>query len=706
MATTVGRVEIEVDADGNQIVRQLRQIGRRAGTAAGQEMGERLQWELESRISKFDKSGAFVKFRDSWKLVSNDIDKVATSMRGLERDTNRAEGGFDRLFKRMARTHAFKTVVAWTALILSSFQQLAVLGSAAGGALFVLGGALTGLVGGLVVAATAFGGLTRSLEDLPEHLRPAAEAFQNLGKAFGTLQEALTTAAFQNSAGVWQSLTATIQGLTPALQTVATIVGQLVADFAAAVAPGTELFTKIETAIVNMGPIFDRFVRSLGLLGDALLDAFNNPRLQKSIQQMFDWTDKLFTRFDDFVNSEGFTEWLDNTERIMGDLGRLLDATGEMLNNLVTPESVERTSAFLANLTAAMPFFQSLLETFGELDVFGLVAELLATVGNALRPFLEFLEPIASIIRDVLIIAFNNLAISLQMLSVLLLPARLLWEALAVVFEKAVEWMTPVWDALNQVGDAIQNTANKVFEALTPAFEAITDAIFAMLPSPEEFERFLTEEMIPAIESFGDWIITYVVPAIEDFAYWLESEGVPAMRDFWTFLSTKLIPFLTNLWEAADKAVQGFEDFVGGIATAINILTLPIQGAISLFDRLWTAASRALGLAQTVPGGGGGGRPRTAFASGGVLFNRTHVTAGEAGPEAIVPLRRNLTQVDPSVRWLSAVAQGKYPQMASGGIVGGGRQVIFQSGAIVVQGALNPEADAIAVLNRAAERLA
>ncbi len=702
MATTVGRVEIDVDADGSGLVRQLRVIGKTAGT----EMGKSLSTALNREIETTDAQGNVTRLRESFRVLDKDVQNTTRSMRGFSRSSDEADSSMGRLFKRMARTHAFKTVAAWTTLILSSFEHLAALSSAAGGALLVLGGALTGIVGGLVIAGTAIGGLTHAIEDIPEALRPAAEAFQALGKSFGDLQFALTSAAFENSASVWQSLQATLTALTPALQTVATIVGRLVSDFAAAVAPGTTLFSSIETAIVNVGPIFERFMSTVGKLGDALLDAFNNPRFQKSVQQMFDWTDRLFTRFDDFVNSEGFTEWLDNTEKIMGDLGGLLDSTGRLLNNLVTPEAVERTSALIQNLSAAMPFLQSLFEVFGELDVFGLIAELLATVGNALQPLLDVLQPIASIIRDVLIIAFNNLATSLQFLSVLLLPARLLWEALAAVFQAAVEWMQPVWDALNLVGEALQNTADKVFEALTPAFEAIADAIFAMLPSPEEFERFLTEQLVPAIESLGDWIITYVIPAVEQFAHWMQDVGVPAMQKFWDFLAAQLIPFLQDLWQEIDKAVQGFKSFADGIVTAINIITWPIRTAIGLFEKLYAAAQLALGQAQlVVPGTASraGGRP--AMASGGVLFSRTHITAGEAGPEAIVPLRRNLSQVDPSVRFLSAVAQGKGAQMASGGIVGGGRQVIFQTGAIVVQGTLDPERAAVAVLNRAAERL-
>jgi 2C-methyl-D-erythritol 2,4-cyclodiphosphate synthase len=54
---------------------------------------------------------------------------------------------------------------------------------------------------------------------------------------------------------------------------------------------------------------------------------------------------------------------------------------------------------------------------------------------------------------------------------------------------------------------------------------------------------------------------------------------------------------------------------------------------------------------------GSSSAPGTAV--GGVFNSAAVRLIGEAGPEAVVPLNRPLSQVDPSVRWLSAYAQGK-----------------------------------------------
>jgi hypothetical protein len=95
------------------------------------------------------------------------------------------------------------------------------------------------------------------------------------------------------------------------------------------------------------------------------------------------------------------------------------------------------------------------------------------------------------------------------------------------------------------------------------------------------------------------------------------------------------------------------------------------------------------------------GLPRTA--TGGIFEGMRGVgiprTIGEAGPEAVVPLNRPLSQVDPSVRWLSAIAQGlKAPAMASGGVVGAGK-TINVGGLTVVTPNADPKAVAHETIN-------
>lgn len=123
----------------------------------------------------------------------------------------------------------------------------------------------------------------------------------------------------------------------------------------------------------------------------------------------------------------------------------------------------------------------------------------------------------------------------------------------------------------------------------------------------------------------------------------------------------------------------------------------------------WAARDRSARITVWTDGTGFsiGNSDVTPFARGGSVFGPTQALIGEAGPEAVVPLDRPLSQVDSSVRWLSAIAQGKGRMaMAGGGVAGGGNSVTIEAGAIVVQGAVDPRQTAYEVADLIAERIA
>jgi hypothetical protein len=101
-----------------------------------------------------------------------------------------------------------------------------------------------------------------------------------------------------------------------------------------------------------------------------------------------------------------------------------------------------------------------------------------------------------------------------------------------------------------------------------------------------------------------------------------------------------------------------------------------------------------------------GSKPPEA-ARGMVLHGAQMVIGGEAGPEALVPLARPLSQVDPSVRWLSAIAQGyrRPPGSSEQGSPGNSKTVNIAPGAIVIEGDRAPETTATTVVNRIAQRI-
>lgn len=150
---------------------------------------------------------------------------------------------------------------------------------------------------------------------------------------------------------------------------------------------------------------------------------------------------------------------------------------------------------------------------------------------------------------------------------------------------------------------------------------------------------------------------------------------------------------------------QAAEDYInklglvpGNVDTAVKLNDADTaEGRLNDLARTRTAIIRVQQDGSVNVGNGMTARP---YATGGTLYGPELIYAGEAGPEAIVPLDRPLHDVDPSVRLLSALAQGKFqlPQAASGS-----SGPVFHEGAIVVRGALDPRRTAIEVANEIAE---
>lgn len=671
MATRIGSVEYLVTADGRLFKRQLRQIGQVAGMESGQATGRAFD-------GAFDKSmrtagdNAFKRFKG----------KLSDMWQGLSQNARQ-----------------------WTLIIsavLSGMQQLAVLSSAAGAGLLVLGGAATAAlvgVGGLVGAFAIF---ARDMEDIPEGLRGAAQAFKDLSIPLKEAQDVLASRAFANGEESFRKIGEVIRTLTPSLGVLGDSINNIVTKFAdwAASADGVRLLSGL---IEKSGPIFEKLLDVVGKLGTALLEAFNNPKFQKAIDDMLTGIGKMFDTFGNFVRSDEFGTWIENTGIIMGKFGDLIGGLSDMINDLVTPEAYKRTGAFLDNLTESLPGLTGLLEVIGELDPFGILAQGLSELLPALQPLFDLLEPIGSIVRDLLIGAFEQLHLILLPLAPILEVFAIGFQIAALALQKWLEYLTPFWDTLQTLGAAIATAGDTIWTKLEPAFNDLFDTIIELLPTADEFTAWINEYAIPAIEKFAEWLGDEGAKAIETFAKWLKDDAVPAMKDFWEWLANKVWPAVKDASVVLGNAISAFMRFASGVNLALSIMTSPIRFAIDLFNKLASAASIAMGKAGAAKAVGGT-LPKTAK---GGLFNGAQARIiGEAGAEAVVPLNRPLGQVDPSVRWLSAIAQGMKPPMASGGVSGGGRSILVEAGAIVVQEAGSGLATSVEVLDRLAARMA
>lgn len=124
---------------------------------------------------------------------------------------------------------------------------------------------------------------------------------------------------------------------------------------------------------------------------------------------------------------------------------------------------------------------------------------------------------------------------------------------------------------------------------------------------------------------------------------------------------------------------------ISGASTAASNLVSAFYGVGGrILDAIGTITPRI--SMPNIPGFAAGG-------IGGVTGGPMLRWVGEDGPEAIVPLNRPLSEVDPAVRWLSAIAQGK----AS---MGGASKIVDVGGIQVVTSTRDPYSVAVEVVNR------
>jgi hypothetical protein len=311
----------------------------------------------------------------------------------------------------------------WTliiAAVMAGMEDIATLGSAAGAGLIALGGAATGAITGIGGVAALLVTLNRDIEELPANLHDVKNEFDGFTASFGELRNAVASGAALELDGVFDSLGESVRALTPQFTKLGTTVGKVFNDLADNVRPGSKALGEITTALDNADDNFRRLAGSTGTFGLALVRSFN--RAQPLVEDLTDWIDTLAERFDAFTQSSNFDQWIRTAQTTFGSLGQLLDATGRSLNNLVTPDSVNRLTGFLDNLTAFMPNLERFLDVLGKLDIFGLIAQGLNDFGRAMEPLAEPAADLAEALNRIVSITFDEFADALTGIAQALAP--------------------------------------------------------------------------------------------------------------------------------------------------------------------------------------------------------------------------------------------------------------------------------------------
>ena len=374
-----------------------------------------------------DHRRSLVDLNREWQVTTTLTDRVTL---GLDKQGNSIDGLSMKWGDLSHNTRQWTLIIG---AVTAAIPELAGLASAAGSGLFVLGGAATSAGIGVGTLISSIVGLNGDIDKLPDSLRPARAGLDDFKNSFSDLNSVITQSAFLNSEQAWRSLGATVRGLSPAFAKVGGVVGDLLQDLSTGVAPGTHNFQNLSRVVENSAHIFDRLARAAGRVGEGILDAFANPAMERSVSDLTGWIEDLSDTFADFLEGPSFDDWLRHGTAVFGAFGDLLSTTGGLLNDLVTDASINRLTDFMDNIGTFLDTGgRGILEFADQLNVFGLVADLLATIGEALEPLRGPMVELAAAVRDDLLAAFDGLGIVLGALAEIAAPVA---SGLADIFQ-------------------------------------------------------------------------------------------------------------------------------------------------------------------------------------------------------------------------------------------------------------------------------
>lgn len=497
-----------------------------------------------------------------------------------------------------------------------------------------------------------------------------------------------------------------------------------------------DFFERAQESIISVG----HFLKEVGGL---LVDLLFNTQGGKSGNSIFDDMAKAVKKFRDYlqeINKEtgntNLEQWFIDAKDFADNLGDSLKTLGELLDALDSPGF--RTFADLS------------IKTF---------TELFETLGNIIRPIIDLVDALDALVHLDFSGAGDAMVSFFKDLGVLILDALTLGfgneviDLLTKPFQGVVDKVKEIFGIHSpstvfiQIGaDIIAGLIGGLVAGIEAIYEFFRGLLFGIgslftegIPNAViAVGGFLAGIGSSLLSGMGD-ILSQGKDKITDFAGYLGSkfsEGASAVGGAVSNVAGYLSGKFTSSFNSAKGVVTGVAGYLAGGAkssfkslqngtsdlagwvggklvdafkgaknAASNIKDF-LGGLISKFDSVKDAVGRLISkLAGLKPPGwltGSVGKLIGAVtAKGGVFMGAQNRIIGEAGPEAVVPLNRPLSLVDPAVRELSAFAQGKM-RSSSGG--GGGSQV-DASGWTIVTPSKNPAAVAKEVLNELTGKL-
>ena len=300
-------------------------------------------------------------------------------------------------------------------------------------------------------------------------------------------------------------------------------------------------------------------------------------------------------------------------------------------------------------------------------DVIGAIAEALPDIIN------EFIPMMATTVLDVMVVLLDNLPAIIDAL------VQAMDKIVLAIMERLPQILTSLTQAILSIFVALTSPENMqvAIQCMIMLFTAIIQA----LPQILEQLAIAQEEIITNLVDFLTDPVTIETVLIAGFE--LFKALVSAVPKILDLLISAWGDLFSKLWETLKT---NFTEFAGKFGKGIgNALINAINGMLGFIQDFLNgpinAINGALGALNQIPGVNIGqlstitiGRI-PALAAGGLVTSPTTALIGEAGPEAVIPLRNTNS-------WAKAIATALSEEFASDELSGGRTVNIYMTNQI------------------------
>jgi phage-related protein len=405
--------------------------------------------------------------------------------------------------------------------------------------------------------------------------------------------------------------------------------------------------------------LLTRFGNVIKPLGSALLDVVE-VATSGPAQVLLDLFSNLAQQFKDFTSSvegrQALQKFFDSIALAGQALKPVIEGLAEGIKRMVTPAAAKALIGVGEALGALLPLVGSLFNALAEsgiLDAFtGAIvqlAEVVAKPGGLLEAMGRLAESFGGALAAVLpsLVGlldglFKVIIPIADAVGALLLPVM---DALAPVIDTVAQVLGDLAPKFGKLMDGLVLLITPLLEPLAEVFLAVADNLDLLNPLMDLVVSILTDlgpVLIPLVKLFGELL-----------------KGVATGITLFGTIAGKIIEVATGFadWLLKSEPVKKAMEVISG---AIDGVTSAIQTAVGWIKDLigWLGDIKmpdVIGNIQSAIGG----IKLPWMASGGIARGPMIAGIGEAGPEAVIPLTRPLSQVDPSVRQMAAMLRGQ-----------------------------------------------